>query len=358
MKAKKTTGPRNKILLVDDDPALLETYRELLTRLPSEPEIHTINSGGRALARLEAEPFRLFICDLKMPKMDGLQVLTVVRRKFPQMRTVALTALNDEQFRSRVYSLGVDLFWHKPGNEQEIKVFLECLESLLGPEGETPGFRGVQSKSLIDIIQFECLSQSSSVLKIINGSQTGRIWIHEGEVIDAEADDLQGEEAFRKLFTWRAGAFEILPADPARPRTIAQSYGGLLLEAAQALDEKRGREGADAEAEPRIVPHLAGIPELEFALVLDPDQPKPVVLRGTEDTERVSAWIKTVLADFRQAGDRLQAGPLISVEGRGTHRNVTLTQAGKVDMCLGWKPSLTVTRMRELTRKVSSLWNF
>src|SRR5882762_6344735 len=127
---------RHKILLLDDDPRLLDTYQHLLQQLPSQPEILTASSGPRGLAMMEAEPYRLLICDLKMPKMDGLQVLSIVRRKHPEMRTVALTSLLDEQYRSRAYSLGVDLFWHKPNSEQEIKMFLECLESLLGREDE------------------------------------------------------------------------------------------------------------------------------------------------------------------------------------------------------------------------------
>src|SRR5215831_9757889 len=147
----------HKILLVDDDPDLLDMYRELLAELPSRPEIFTANSGTRAIAILEAEPFRLLICDLRMPKVDGLQVLSIVRRKYPQLRTVVLTSVVDEQFRSRVYALGVDLYWQKPASEAEIKMFLECLESLLGREAEQ-GFRGVQSKSLVDIIQLECIS--------------------------------------------------------------------------------------------------------------------------------------------------------------------------------------------------------
>src|SRR5882672_5844957 len=228
----------HKILLLDDDPDLLETFQLLLSRLPSEPEIHTANNGPRAMAMMESEPYRLLICDLKMPKMDGLQVLQIVRRKHPQIRTVALTSLLDEQYRSRAYSLGVDLFWHKPGSEQEITMFLECLESLLGREDES-GFRGVQSKSLVDIIQLECISQSSSVLRITNGPLSGKIWIQEGEIIDSEASDLQGEPAFERILGWKAGSFETLPAEPSRPRTVFKSYNALLLETAQALDESR-----------------------------------------------------------------------------------------------------------------------
>src|SRR6266576_1283738 len=189
---QETMETRHKILLLDDDPDLLVMYKEILAEMTIRPEVHTAVSGSRAMAMLEAEPFRLLICDLKMPKMDGLQVLSIVRRKWPQVRTVVLTSVMDEHFRSRVYALGVDLFWQKPGSEQEITMFLECLESLLGRETEN-GFRGVQSKSLVDIIQLECISQSSSVLRIINGPLTGRIWIQDGEIIDSEADELTAE---------------------------------------------------------------------------------------------------------------------------------------------------------------------
>jgi CheY-like chemotaxis protein len=74
---------RHKVLLVDDDPDLLEVYRETIAMLPSQPEIHTTSSGARALAMLETDNYRLIVSDLKMPKMDGLQLLSVVRRKYP-----------------------------------------------------------------------------------------------------------------------------------------------------------------------------------------------------------------------------------------------------------------------------------
>ena len=69
----------HKILLLDDDQDILDLYKEMLGALPSQPEVYTANSGARAIALLEAEPFSLLISDLKMPKMDGLQLLTIVR---------------------------------------------------------------------------------------------------------------------------------------------------------------------------------------------------------------------------------------------------------------------------------------
>src|SRR5947207_8168258 len=284
---------RHKILLLDDDPDLLAMYKEILGDMPSRPEVLTAQSGSRGMAMLEAEPFRLLICDLKMPKMDGLQVLSIVRRKYPQMRTVALTSVIEEQFRSRAYALGVDLFWHKPTTEQEIKMFLECLESLLGREVES-GFRGVQSKSLVDIIQLECISQSSSVLRITNGSQTGKIWIQDGELIDSEAAELTGEAAFQKILSWKTGNFETLPAEPARPRTITKSYNGLLLESAQALDEMRGEITAEGEpkAAASALAQLSQVEGVEFVLAMKPGPDNQRVARGLENPEHMAAWAR------------------------------------------------------------------
>jgi CheY-like chemotaxis protein len=347
---------RHKVLLVDDDPDLLDLYRELLGQLPSQPEIFTANSGPRGLAMLEAEPFRLLICDLKMPKVDGLQVLSIVRRKHPQLRTVALTAVVDEQFRSRVYALGVDLFWHKPATEQETRMFLACLESLLGQDADT-GFRGLQSKSLVDLVQLECLSQSSSVLRITNGQHTGKIWIQDGEVIDAETAELSGEPAFRKVFSWRAGTFELLPPEPARPRTVFKSYNGLLLESAQALDESldpNGKDAARAAASP--LAQLAQIEGVEFALAMKTGQAGPPEARGLEDPARMAAWSRQTLERFRTLGDQLRAGAVAQIGGLGLQHQVTLIQQGDTEFCIGWKHSIAPEQIRELQKKVLALW--
>jgi CheY-like chemotaxis protein len=347
----------HRILLVDDEPDLLDMYQQILRQLPSQPEIHTAISGTRALAMLEAEPYRLLICDLKMPKVDGLQVLSIVRRKYPEMRTVVLTGLVDEQFRSRVYAVGVDLFWNKPATEQEIKMFLECLESLLGRESES-GFRGLQSKSLMDIIQMECISQSSSVLRMTNGSLTGKIWIQDGELIDAEASDLRGEAAFQRILSWKAGTFEMLPVEASRPRTIFKSYNALLLESAQAFDESRGEVSVEGTPPPQQSP-LAGLSQVEgveFVLAMTPGTDRDQVARGLENPERMSKWARQCLERFRGLGDRLHTGPLERIEGLGPQRHVSLACQGDTEFCVGWTHTMTLERIREMMKKVMALW--
>lgn len=351
---------RHKILLLDDEPELLELYREMLAQLPSRPEIFTATSGPRAMALLETHPFRLFICDLKLPKMDGLQVLSIVRRKYPALRTVVLTSLPDEQFRSRVYAMGVDLYWQKPSSEQETRLFLECIESLLGREAEEAGFRGVQSKSLVDLVQLECLSQSSSTLRIINGPLTGRIWILNGDLVDAETEGATGEEAFRRILAWKAGNFEILPPEPERPRQIFKSCNALLLETAQALDESRGGEPAPGETAPRPASRLAPIVELEeveFALASGGGAgAAQFEALGLENPEQIARWMERTLERFSALGEQLQAGPLEQVIGLGLQRNVALAPHGDSRLGIGWRHSLSAAEVRERMKKVLATW--
>jgi CheY-like chemotaxis protein len=351
---------RPKILLLDDDQDLLDLYKEILSQLPSRPEIFTSTTGPRALAMLDAEPFTVLVCDLNMPKMDGLQVLSIVRRKLPELRTVVLTSIVDEQFRSRVYGLGVDLYWQKPGTGEEIKQFLDCIESLLGREAQRGGFRGVQSKSLVDIIQLECLSQNSIVLKIINGPLFGRIWIQNGEVTDAATEELTGEEAFRRILSWRAGNFETLGPEPEHPRAIFNSYQGLLLETAQAHDEAQGRKDSNAAITGKKVntplAAIARYPGVEFVLVLKPGGDKKFEARGLDSPKPVADWSRQTLEQFRSLGERLHAGPLHELTGLGPQRHVALAPYENRDFCVGWQHDLSVPQMEDSMKKLFTLW--
>lgn len=348
---------RPKILLLDDDPDLLAVYREILGQLPSQPEIFVATNGPRAMKLLESESFRVFICDLKMPKMDGLQVLSVVRRKYPQLRTVVLTSVLDEQFRSRVYALGVDLFWQKPSSEEEVKMFLECIESLLERE-ETGGFRGVQSKSLVDIIQLECLSQTSAVLRVTNGPLVGKIWILNGEVVDAEADQLTGEAAFQKILSWKEGNFELLAPDPLRPRKIFKSYNALLLETAQALDESAdgGAESPTKRAAQTLLGLMKQFEGIEFVLVIKHGGVDQFEACGLENPKPVSAWAKQTLELFSYVGEQLHTGPLQQIIALGHQRNLGLTVQNGAAFCVGWRYDVPPEEVSETTKKVVAQW--
>ena len=236
-------------------------------------------------------------------------------------------------------------------------MFLECIESLLGRETEG-GFRGVQSKSLVDIIQLECISQSSSVLRITNGTLTGKVWIQTGELVDAEADDLRGESAFQRILLWKAGNFEMLPADPTRPRTIFKSYNAMLLESAQALDESHAGVTADSAAQPPASPlaKLSQLEGVEFVLAMNVGDDRHQVARGLENPERMAAWARHTMERFRLLGDHLGAGPLGQIEAFGPQRHVALACQAETEFCVGWKHSLTSDEVRDMMKKLLALW--
>lgn len=350
---------RHKILLVDDDPDVLEIYSEILGQLPSKPELHTALNGARAIAMLEAHQFRLIISDLKMPKMDGLQMLSIVRRKYPALRTVVLTSLVDEQFRSRIYALGVDLYWQKPTTEHEITLFRECIESLLD-RNAVVGFRGVQSKSLVDIVQLECIAHSSSVLRITNGPLIGHIWINAGELVDAETDSARGEAAFQKILAWKTGGFETLPAEPSRAQTIFKSYNALLLETAQAYDEAQDDQtpahgGGRRKKDSNLV-SLSQIDGVEFVLAPKTGEKGRFEALGLENPECFDTWTRQTLERFRSLGERLQAGPLEQIEALGPQRHVGLAPGKNSALCIGWRAVLSAEEVRERMKKACALW--
>lgn len=354
-----------KILLLDDDQDFLDLYREMLSQhLPILPDVRTANSGQRALAMLDDDPYTLLIVDLNMPKMDGLQVLSIAARKYPKLRLVVLTAVRDEQFRTRSYAMGVDQYWIKPESDHEMGLFMESIDSLLQHETQG-GFRGVQSKSLVDIIQLECLSQSSLVLKINNGAVEGRIWIQNGEVLDAEAPGLTAEPAFQRILGWKTGSFENMPADPTRQRTIFTSYQGLLLNTAQALDEAASQiivpaaNSVDAASAGSFAPLLAELSQLnniEFVLAVSTESRENQDFWGLENPKPVGEFTQETLENFRRLGERMQIGQLQDIIGTGPQRKVAVALCGQSELCIGFPPGLGADLLRDTMRNILTKW--
>ena len=361
MSASAATAVKHKILLLDDDPVVLDIYQQMLLQLPSEPEVHIATSGPSALAMLDAEPFNLLVSDLNMPRMDGLQVLAIVRRKYPQLRTVVLTGAADEQMRARAYSMGIDLYLEKPTGEKEPLFLKDCLDSLLGSE-QAGGFRGVQSKSLVDLIQLECLSGSSALLKITNGKHEGRIWIQNGDLIDAEMQNVSGEDAFKKILGWKTGNFEIVPMDAERPRKIFTSYQGLLLDTAQALDEAQADVVEEAPEEDQNDTQffrqvsLGRIQGVELALKIPSDIAAPIQKWGVEDPGRMVGWMRGVISRFQSVSPGFEVGVILTVEARSPQRILHATVDNSTTIVVGMLPTASKEQVEETTRKVVERW--
>jgi CheY-like chemotaxis protein len=342
----RPAGPANrKVLILDDDMEVLDLYKKIIMRLPSRPQVQVANSATQALALLEAEPFELFITDLRMPKIDGFQVLLSARQRWPDLKTVVMTGVGNQQYRELAYDSGIDLYTEKPTTPAEIRIFSECMEGLLLKGEKERGFRGIQNKSLMDLVQIECLSLNSTTLKITSGALEGRVWIVKGNVIDAEAMGMRGEAAFRFIFGWKTGNFESMPGDPSRQRTIFNSYEGLLLESAQTLDEAVAGEAGKEQARDREFTQLATVNGVQSLLLIGKEG--ECDLWGMENPEAYVTWTRRVLRDFQGVGNMLKAGPLHAVQAASRVHALVALPVDDRQLLAGMDRKLTIKFLRK-----------
>jgi DNA-binding response OmpR family regulator len=83
-------GPYRRVLVVDDEANLRQTIARILHQMGCE--VTTAADGIEALQRLEAAPYDLVYLDIRLPGMDGLQVLRQIHDRYPQLAVVLLTA--------------------------------------------------------------------------------------------------------------------------------------------------------------------------------------------------------------------------------------------------------------------------
>ena len=347
---------RQKILILDDEPDILEIYREILTRLPSQPDIRTASNGTEAIALLENEPFSLLLVDLHMPVMDGFQVLAIVRRRFPSLRTVVMTGASEDDLRGRAYRIGVDLYLEKPKTGREIIFFVDCIESLLERESQG-GFRGVQSKTLLDIIQMECLTQNTCVLKITSAQGEGRIWVQKGEIVDSVLEDRNGKSAIVEMLSWKAGNFEILPYGLPRPRTIHMNYESLLMETAQTLDETVDADATDLTPE-ALLSSFSRFTGVQFAMAVDATDRAKFEQWGCEEARPLAQWIHEASREFRELGRKLQAGELSTIHALGQQRHVSVLVADEESLGIGFTRALGLNQLRDTLKQIEAKWAF
>lgn len=94
-----------KILFVDDDPNLLQSIGRVLTIERDDIFFRTALSAEEAIKLLKTEKFDVLVADHKMPGMDGLTFLSIVRSDFPDIKRVMLSAQVNEDIVKEAESL-------------------------------------------------------------------------------------------------------------------------------------------------------------------------------------------------------------------------------------------------------------
>ena len=115
----------NRFLVVDDDIQMLSALKEAL--LLRGHEVETASNGVDAVRKLERRVPRAVITDLRMPTMDGLELLAHVRRTNPDLPVVLLSAYGSVPIAVDAIRKGATDFLVKPFSQEALDAVLARL---------------------------------------------------------------------------------------------------------------------------------------------------------------------------------------------------------------------------------------
>jgi HD-like signal output (HDOD) protein len=111
--------PRN-LLFVDDEPMVLSGLRRGLHSMKNDWEMEFASSGEEALRAMKTQTFDVIVTDMRMPGMDGAQLLEEVRRRSPETVRVVLSGQCDREVVIRAIGF-THQYVSKPCNAQQLK---------------------------------------------------------------------------------------------------------------------------------------------------------------------------------------------------------------------------------------------
>lgn len=122
-----------RVLLADDDPLIRSALASVMANEPSIENVIAVENGEQALVALSADHFDIALLDVEMPGMGGLTAAKEMARRFPEVKTVMLTAFPYPDFLERALVAGARGFLTK---DTEVDVIVQMLHRVMN--GEQP----------------------------------------------------------------------------------------------------------------------------------------------------------------------------------------------------------------------------
>ena len=161
--------PKARILVVEDDPALLRGLLDVLVY--NGYAVKGVEDGGRGLDAGLKEAFDLILLDVMLPTLDGFSICKEVRKKKPGQGIIIITAKGSEDDIVTGFNAGADDYISKPFSLREVMV---RVEAVLRRTGKNPGdveirFRDIffDGKNLIAEYQNQTLELTRKEMDII-----------------------------------------------------------------------------------------------------------------------------------------------------------------------------------------------
>ncbi|MGD8360331.1 MAG: sigma-54 dependent transcriptional regulator [Gemmatimonadota bacterium] len=280
-----------RILIVDDEPAVRFSLRELLEA--DGHEVRAAEHAVEALETMEAERPDLVLTDVRMPAVDGFELLDIVRRNYPNVAVAMITAHGNERMAVEALKRGAYDYLPKPFDNEEVRALVRRVAELLSLRAENARLReeltvglgelvgGSQAmRSLFDLIRR--VGPTDSTVLIQGESGTGKELVAralhresrraDGPFVAVNCGAIPGGMVEGELFGHLRGAFT--GADRDRTGVVRAAHGGTLF-----LDEIADLpSGAQAKL-------LRVLEEREVSPLGDP-QAHPVDIRVLAATNR------------------------------------------------------------------------
>ncbi|WP_025701532.1 response regulator, partial [Paenibacillus forsythiae] len=126
------------IMLVDDEKGIRDSIKAKINWEEAGFEIaYEASSGGEALELLEKGPLPQFLLsDIRMPKMNGIELISICKERYPGMRTAVLSGYSDFEYLKAAIQLGVKDYLLKPVARGELTEMLARIAEDIGSEQE------------------------------------------------------------------------------------------------------------------------------------------------------------------------------------------------------------------------------
>lgn len=126
-----------KIVIVEDEAAIRNGMGNILKKLnPAYELVGKASNGIEGLEMIRKEKPDLVILDIRMPDMDGLEMLKVLRGENNGCRAVVLTAYSDFDYAKTAIELGIENYLLKPVKLKELEETLKLAEKRINEEKE------------------------------------------------------------------------------------------------------------------------------------------------------------------------------------------------------------------------------
>ena len=112
-----------KIMVVDDEPGVLESFKMILSI--KDYNVYAFPDGPSALKTIEKGKYDIAFVDLKLPEMDGIEVLKRIKEADPAIEVIIVTAYATESSHANAITLGALEYLRKPFLMEEIYELVE-----------------------------------------------------------------------------------------------------------------------------------------------------------------------------------------------------------------------------------------